>query len=63
MNREKLIYILLILLIVYVGLRVFRLVFPILILAFAAAFIYSRFDADFRAKFNAAITYLKNRIF
>ena len=63
MNQRKLIYLVLILLAVYLGIKIVKSLFPILLFIAIFAAVYAFIDPNFKAKLTAAITYIKNRIF
>jgi hypothetical protein len=63
MNQSKLVYIVLILLAVYLGIRIIKSLLPLLLFAAIFAVVYAFINPDFRAKAMAGLTYLKNRLF
>lgn len=63
MEKDKLIYIVLILAGIYLGLRIVKMIIPLLIFASIAIAVYAMIDSDFRAKVKGVLTYLKNKIF
>jgi uncharacterized membrane protein YbaN (DUF454 family) len=63
MNQRKLIYLVLILLAVYLGIKIVKSLFPILLFIAIFAAVYAFIDPNFKAKLAAAIAYIKNRIF
>lgn len=63
MNQNKLVYLVLILLAVFLGIKIVKSLFPILLFLAIFAAVYAFIDPNFRAKIIAALTYLKNRIF
>jgi uncharacterized membrane protein YbaN (DUF454 family) len=63
MSQNRLIYIALILLVVFLAVKIVASLFPILIFLTIFAAVYAFIDPDFRAKVTAALTYLKNRLF
>jgi uncharacterized membrane protein YbaN (DUF454 family) len=63
MSQNRLIYIAVILLIVFLAIKIVASLFPILIFLAIFAAVYAFIDPNFRAKITGALTYLKNRLF
>ncbi len=63
MSQNRLIYIALILLVVFLSIKIVASLFPILIFLAIFAAVYAFIDPDFRAKMTGVVTYLKNRLF
>jgi hypothetical protein len=63
MNQSKLVYIVLILLVLYLGIKIIKSLLPLLLFAAIFAVVYAFINPDFRAKAMAGLTYLKNRLF
>jgi hypothetical protein len=63
MSQNRLIYIALILLVVFLAIKIVASLFPILIFLAIFAAVYAFIDPDFKAKITGLLTYLKNRLF